>query len=146
MAEVYTFEENGELFSFDINNMTVSHDEFHESSVVVVFMGNRTVIDFLITPITNIRCSIQTIATFFFEVFTRLVTSRTGRTFNPTKNNFVTSIRFSTMISMNTEVLLINERAFMIPVRDSSCFNFFRDSRWILAEESCNIFKCSTFV
>lgn len=31
MAEVYTFEENGELFSFDINNMTVSHDEFHES-------------------------------------------------------------------------------------------------------------------
>ena len=115
-------------------------------SVVVVFMGNRTVIDFLITPITNIRCSIQTIATFFFEVFTRLVTSRTGRTFNPTKNNFVTSIRFSTMISMNTEVLFIDERAFMIPVRDSSCFNFFRDSSWIFAEESCNIFKCSTFV
>ena len=35
MAEVYTFEENGELFSFDINNMTVSHDEFHESTAIV---------------------------------------------------------------------------------------------------------------
>lgn len=109
---------------------------FITDSVVVVFMGNRTVIDFLITPITNIRCSIQTIATFFFEVVTCLVTSRTGRTFNPTKNNFVTSIRFSTMISMNTEVLFIDERAFMIPVRDSSCFNFFRDSSWIFAEEN----------
>lgn len=30
MSELYTFEENGELFTLDINNLTVSHGEFHE--------------------------------------------------------------------------------------------------------------------
>ena len=33
MTELYTFEENGELFTLDTNNLTVSHGEFQESAV-----------------------------------------------------------------------------------------------------------------
>lgn len=42
MVGVYTFEENGELFSFDIDNMTVSHGEFQETTVSSDIVKPRT--------------------------------------------------------------------------------------------------------
>ena len=42
MAGLYTFEENGEIFSYDIDNMTVSHGEFQEKTVSTDAARERT--------------------------------------------------------------------------------------------------------
>lgn len=93
--------------------------------IVIVFMGNRIMIDLLCAAIADIRSFVQSAATFFFKVFAGLVTGWTGSTFHTTKDNHPAYIRLSAMITMNTEVISIVKSTFVVPVRQSVSFYLF---------------------
>lgn len=116
-----------------------------KTSIVLIFMGDRTMIDFFRAPITDIRSLFQPAAAFFFKVFAGLVTGRAGSTFHPAEDDLATGVGLLTVITVDTEVMGIVESAFVVPVGESVCLNFFRDSGRILTEEACDILKGSSF-
>lgn len=66
--------------------------------------------------------------------------------FNATKNDFVASTGFSAVITVDTEVLGIVKRAFMIPVGQTMCVHFFRDGRGICAQVFGNALEDKAFI
>ena len=104
-------------------------------------MCDGAVIALFVSAITDVRCVIESFATFFLEVGTGLITSRTGSALDTAKNNLVAHIGFLTPISMDTEVVCIIKGTLVKPVRQAVCPNFFGDGCRIFAEKACNVFK-----
>ena len=74
-------------------------------------MGDRTMIDFLLTAITDIRSFIKAFASFLFKILAGLVTSWAGGALHTAEKDLSTSIRFLTMTAMNTKVFSVVEGA-----------------------------------
>ena len=112
-----------------------------KTGIVHIFVGDGTFMDRLVAAIANIRGLVQTAAVFPDKIFACLVTGGTGGALNSAKDEFATDIRFSTMISVDAEIMGIVESALVIPVAEPVLFDLFRNGRGILAEEAGNVFK-----
>jgi hypothetical protein len=87
-----------------------------EFGIVSIFVCNRTAVDLFITAVADIRSLVQTFTTFFLEIPAGLVTGRTGSAFDPAQDDLVAGIGLFAVVSVNTKVMGIVKRAFMIPV------------------------------
>ena len=87
-----------------------------EPGVIRVFVCNSAVIDFFRIAVAGIRSPAKSYAALFFKVSAGLVAGRAGRAFDPAQDNLSTDVSFLTVIAVNTEVLGIIERPFVIPV------------------------------
>jgi hypothetical protein len=112
-----------------------------EFGIVSIFVCNRTVVDLFITAVADIRSLVQTFTTFFLEIPAGLVTGRTGSAFDPAQDDLVAGIGLFAVVSVNTKVMGIVKRAFMIPVGYPVSFDLFRDGCGIFTEKACNVFE-----
>ena len=113
--------------------------------IVSVFVCDGTVRNLFVTAIADIRSFIKPVAAFFFKVRTGLVAGRAGSTLDTAKKDFPTGIGLFTMVAVDTKVFGIIKGAFVIPVRQTVCLQLLGDGSGILTEETCDIFKRSTF-
>jgi len=97
--------------------------------------------DRLVAAIADIRGLVQTVTAFPDKISACLVTGRTGGTLDPAKDDLLTDICFTTVISVDAEVMGIVEGALVIPVAEAVLFDLFRNGRGIFAEEASNVFK-----
>lgn len=104
-------------------------------------MGDGTFMERLVAAIADIRGLVQTAAAFPDKISACLVTGWTGGALDPAKDDLATDICFSTVISVDAEVMGIVEGALVIPVAEPVLFDLFRNGRGIFAEEACNVFK-----
>ncbi len=95
-----------------------------ENSIIEVFMCDGTVIDGLCISIADIRGFIEPVTLLFYKVRTVLIAGRTGSTLDVAEHDFFACIRFFAMIPMNTKVMGIQKRTFMIPVTYPMKFYF----------------------
>ena len=89
----------------------------------------------LVAAIADIRGLVQTAASFPGKISACLVTGWTGGALDPAKDDLATDICFSTVISVDAEVMGIVEGALVIPVAEPVLFDLFRNGRGIFAEE-----------
>lgn len=82
---------------------------FSKACIVHIFVGDGAFMEWFITVIADIA-------------------GRTGNAFDPTENDLSTDICFSTMISMNTEVVGIEKGSFVIPATETVLFDILRTS------------------
>lgn len=109
-------------------------------------MGNRTMVDCFGTSIAYERCLIQACAAFLLEIRTGLVTGWAGGTFYTAQDDLVADVGLPAVITVDTKVMSIVKRAFVIPVTESVQLNFLGDGSRILTEKSCDILKGFTFI
>jgi len=88
-------------------------------SIIAVFMGDGTMINGFLTAVTDIRSFIETATAFSHKAGVGLVTGRAGGAFDATQDDLATGISFLTVITVDTEVVGMIERAFIIPVTES---------------------------
>ena len=87
-------------------------------------MCDGTVIDGLCISNADIRGFIEPVTLLFYKVRTVLIAGRTGSTLDVAEHDFFACIRFFAMIPMNTKVMGIQKRTFMIPVTYPMKFYF----------------------
>ena len=112
-----------------------------KDSIVVVFVGNGTAVDSFRAAIAYIGCLVQTVAAFPDKVGACLVAGGTGMALNTAEDNLPTGIRFMTVIAFLTEVLFVDERALVVPVRISMEADFLGDRSRILTKESGDVLQ-----
>lgn len=96
--------------------------EVSKAGIVYMFIGDGAFMEWFITTMADMA-------------------GRTGNASDPTENDLSTDICFSTMISINTEVVDIAKGTFVIPVTETVLFDLLRNSRRILTQEACDIFE-----
>lgn len=79
------------------------------------------------TSIADIRCFVESLALFLFEVPTGLIASGAGCALNTADNDLFADICPLTMTAMNTEVIGIIEATFVISIRSATLPHFLRD-------------------
>ena len=112
-----------------------------EDGVIAVLLCNWTLADLFVTAVTDIGCLVKSPAAFPDEVFTGLVAGGTGMALNTAEDNLPTGIRFMTVIAFLTEVLFVDERALVVPVRISMEADFLGDRSRILTKESGDVLQ-----
>lgn len=117
-----------------------------KAGIIVVLMGNRTLVYRLITSVAHIRRLIKSGTAFLYEILTGLVAGRAGSTFNSADDDLVAGICLAAVIAFCTEVFSIQEHSLVIPVRVSMSLNLLGDSGRILAEESGDILERGSIV
>ncbi len=104
-----------------------------KTGVVFILVSNRTTADLFITAIADIRSFIEAVTAFLLKVTTCLVTGGAGSAFHSAQDDLSTCISLFTVITMDTKVLCIVERAFMIPVRQAVLLHFLGNGCGIFA-------------
>jgi hypothetical protein len=87
--------------------------------IVIVLVGDGTVIDLLRAAITDIRCFIKSFTVFFLKVLASLIAGRTGSASDTTQDDLATGIGFLTMIAVDTEVFGVIKSTFVVPVGET---------------------------
>ena len=88
----------------------------------------------------------QTITSFSLKIRTCLVTCRARGTFDTTYNDLSTGICLTALVSVDTEVLGVVKRAFMIPIIKPVKPDLFGYGCRILAKESGNVLERCAFI
>ena len=117
-----------------------------EERIIAVLLCNGTGRHFLFAAVADIRGLVKPNTAFLYKVLTVGVAGGTGRAFDTTENDLPTYICFGTAIALFTEVVLIDEAALVVPVREAVFTDLLGDGGRILAKETGNAFKGPAFV
>ena len=87
-----------------------------KTRVIFIFVRDRAAADLFLTAIADIRRLVKTAAAFFLKIAACLVAGGTGSAFDSAQDDLSACIRLFAVVTMDTEVLCIIKRTFMIPV------------------------------
>lgn len=113
----------------------------NKTVIVDILLSNGTLVDRLITIVTDIGSHIQAATALFDEAPVGLIASETERAFDITQNNLRADIHISAMIAVDAEITCIIEGALMIPVALAVLSDFFEDYSRVFIEAAGNILK-----
>ena len=116
-----------------------------ETCIVHILVCDGAFMDCLVAAIADIRGFVQPAAAFPDKIAACLVAGRAGSAFDPAEDDLATDIRFSAMVSVDAEVVGVVEGALVIPVAEAVFFDLFRNGRWVLAQETCDVLKGRSF-
>ena len=116
-----------------------------ETCIVHILVCDGAFMECLVAAIEDIRGFVQPAAAFPDKIAACLVAGRAGSAFDPAEDDLATDIRFSAMVSVDAEVVGVVEGALVIPVAEAVFFDLFRNGRWVLAQETCDVLKGRSF-
>lgn len=96
-------------------------------------MDDGTVVYGFGASVADIRDLIETTAAFPYKVRTGLVTGRTGSALHIAEDNLTAYIGLPAAVAVDTEVVGVIERAFMVPVTEPVSPDLFGDGGRVFA-------------
>ena len=117
-----------------------------KTSIIAILVSDRTLAELFITAVADIGSFVEPKTAFFFKIRTGLIAGGAGSALNTAVKDLSADIDLFAVVAMNTEVLSIKERAFVVPVGRTVSPDFFGNGRGVFTKEFSDVFKRDTII